>query len=284
MSKSRKRRRRPQQQSARQKRDRGRRPVRMEIAAVDAQAFIDKRVEHGARLVDGNRELFDKAETFWRINAAEDLVSELSVECQEFMAFASRNAGRAVEVLDRSGGGDDHHLSTALKKYVEDTGQALKEIDNRLRMRGSSLSALFPELPDDLWRDLIARRAVIAHRLLSIDDKRVHKEADRDFRDLYGLIRRIEFAPVIINMKTGAPPGLHLKGSVLRELPVVRPGQQPQIGDALIVVFEVAEGFRAFRLGRTNDDTLAIATSHPGEFNISLHKVQLEGDGPSSVA
>ncbi|MYB15452.1 MAG: hypothetical protein F4X41_00230 [Chloroflexi bacterium] len=278
MSKSRDRRRRQKRQSARQGRHRKQDRPRGEIRTVDAQEFINKRIEHGARLVDDSRELVDEAEIIWSINPGEDLVSQLCVECLEFMNLAARNSGRAVELLEDPRTEGDHHRSTALKKYVEDTGQALKEIDNRLKVRGSSLIALFPELPKEIWRDLLARRNVIAHRILSVDDKRVREEAGRYFRDLYRLVRRIEFSPVMVNLKTGLIPGPQFKGSVLLDLPLVAPGMQPKLGEALIVVYETEKGVLALRFGRTNANTLAIASSIPGEFDFKLYKVQFGGD------
>ena len=91
---------------------------------------------------------------------------------------------------------------TALKKYVEDTCAALKEVDNTLEKNNSSLSQLFYEIPQGTseselsWRSLIGRRDVIAHQLLTVNGERVYYEAKRDFDSLYQLLTRIYFSPI----------------------------------------------------------------------------------------
>ena len=80
-------------------------------------------------------------------------IAEPCVEMSEFMAAAARSAVAGVEVLDRLNTEDDPHLVAALKRYVEETGQALKEVDNRLKKLHSGLNELFPEIPS--WKSLI---------------------------------------------------------------------------------------------------------------------------------
>ena len=97
----------------------------------------------------------------------------------------------------------------ALKKYVEDTCEAIKQVDNELKGNGSSLETLLFEIPGESdnqvsWRNLIGRRDVIAHRLLTVDDERVYREAERDFCLLVELISRVYFVPI----KPGFPISL----------------------------------------------------------------------------
>ena len=103
--------------------------------------------------------------------------------------------------MDGTEGARDPDLAIALRKYVEDTCEAVKQVDNALRKRGSSLGTLLFEVPDRAqgemsWRDLVARRDVMAHRLLTVDDKRVRREAHRDFGRLHEMLSRVYFVPV----------------------------------------------------------------------------------------
>ena len=96
------------------------------------------------------------------------------------MASAARNCRSALDVTARMGSMDgtkDPDLLTALKKYVENTCEAIKQVDNRLKREGSSLAQVLFEIPeasvgDVSWRELIGRRDVLAHQLLTIDDER----------------------------------------------------------------------------------------------------------------
>ena len=80
------------------------------------------------------------------------------------MASAARNCKSALRVIARLHGSDalkDPDLLTALKKYVEDTCEAIKEVDNTLKRNKSSLTSLLFEIPDKTagheasWRNLI---------------------------------------------------------------------------------------------------------------------------------
>lgn len=44
--------------------------------------------------------------------------------------------------MDRTQGARDPDLATALKKYLEDTCEAIKQVDNALRKSGSDLATL----------------------------------------------------------------------------------------------------------------------------------------------
>ena len=73
------------------------------------------------------------------------LIAYPCVEISEFMAAAARSAVDGVEILDRLNTGEDPQLVAGLKRSVEDTGQSLKEVDNRLKKLHSGLNELFSE-------------------------------------------------------------------------------------------------------------------------------------------
>ena len=159
-------------------------------------------VGHGATEVE-IPELFKQSQVIWQLAEGVE-VSETCVALEEFMSNAARNAQSAINVIARMEGNEDHDLVAAMKKYVEDTGQSIKEVDDRLKEKESSLSALFSEIPDESedevsWRNLIGRRNVIAHKLLSVDNKQVYEEAKRDFASLHQLLSNIYFVPTITN-------------------------------------------------------------------------------------
>ena len=60
------------------------------------------------------------------------------------MLSAARTCRRAQRIMDRMRRGEgrkDSDLMTALKKYVEDTCGAIKEVDNGLKRNGSRTMA-----------------------------------------------------------------------------------------------------------------------------------------------
>ena len=245
------------------------------LIRVNASSFIAKRERRGAKRVEVD-ELMEQSEIVFQISE-NDIVSELCIECMEFMASASRNAAAAVDVLERLDESMDPHLLAALRKYVEDTGLALKEVDNRLKNRRSSLTDLFPEFSDNsadvaTWRSLIGRRDVIAHRILSVDDMRVREEANRDFKTLYSLLRNINFVPTMIDWDSGRIFAIRLRAEVLRRLPAVDPGSKPQeIGTSVILVCEdIKHGLLTFRVARSPQDTLLFASTRVGSVRITV--------------
>lgn len=249
------------------------------LVSVDARQWMAKREERGAEIVDMDAALVRSTVGF--SISSNDVISDLCVECTEFMGSAVRNAAEAVDVLDRRELDDDPHLMTALKKYVEDTGEALKQVDDRLKKRSSSLEDMFPDLPADAkdtatWRDLIGRRAVIAHKILTLDASRVRDEADRDFRSLLSLLRNINFVPALTDCQNGRLFAVQLRGTEIKRLPPIAPGSDAttELGSSLILVCEdVNFGMVTFRLARSPENRLLVASSVAGTFNISLHRL-----------
>ena len=135
----------------------------LSTTTTDSASWLAKRERCGATRVEMD-EMYKDAVVIFPISTSNP-IAEPCVEMSEFMSAAARSAVAGVEVLDRLNTEDDPHLVAALKRYVEDTGQALKEVDNRLKKLRSGLNELFPEIP--LWKSLIGRRDVIAHQILN---------------------------------------------------------------------------------------------------------------------
>ena len=219
--------------------------------------FADMKM-HGARQVEID-ELFRESPVVLQIRA-NDEISETCIHLWEFTLSAVRNSKSALHVIDQlhgSGKPQDRHLLTALKKYVEDTCEAIKEVDNTLKDKDSDLQSLLFEIPDKTphdemsWRNLIARRDVIAHRLLTVDDEKVYREAVRDFGSLHQLMSNVYFVPVKTDWAYDKGFPLALKADVLRNLAPSAHGQIPRTGESLILICEdKIEGFIAFRIGR----------------------------------
>ena len=239
-------------------------------------------VNHGATEVKIS-ELFRESQLIWQIRP-EHAVSETCIRLEEFMASAARNSQRSLSVMERMhglGGFQDHDLLTALKKYVEDTCEAIKVVDNTLKNNGASLESLLFEIPNETsddevsWRNLIGRRDVIAHRLLTVDDDRVYREAIRDFGSLYQLLSKVYFAPMKIDRASGEGLTPLLRAEVLRSLAPSGYGQVPHIGQSLVFVCEdKIKGFQSFRFGRTEDNKLLIGASHaPRRLRLSVYEL-----------
>ena len=244
------------------------------VVEVSGAQFLKDRQRRGAELVDVD-ELEEQAEVVFTILETSE-VSQLCVECMEYMASAARNAAAAVDVLERLYEADDPHLVTALKKYVEDTGEALKKVDNLLGRSSTSLAALFPELPsgDTLattWRELIGRRDVIAHKILSVDDARVRKEAARDFMTLHSLLRNIHFVPTTTDMDRGHGFPFMMRAEVMRRLPTVEAGSNAsELGTAVIFVFEdIQHGPQTLRCARSPENKLLVASTLPSAYRLA---------------
>ena len=218
--------------------------------------------------------MFDDAAVIFPASTSRP-IAEPCVEMYEFISAASRSAAAGVEVLDRLNTEDDPHLVAALKRYVEDTGQALKEIDNRLKKLHSGLNELFPEISS--WKDLISRRDVIAHKILTLDDDKIRKEADRDFRALCQLLSNIHFAPTVIDLEQGIGPEVAIRSNQLRKLAPSEAGQKALVlGGALVVVcLDARKGIVTFRLGRSPNNKVLLGVSHPGEYTFTFSKMSL---------
>ena len=189
----------------------------------DSASWIAERERRGATRVEMD-EMFDDAVVVFPASTGSP-IAEPCIEMYEFMSAATRSAAAGVEVLDRLNTEDDPHLVAALKRYVEDTGQALKEVDNRLKKLHSGLNELFPEISS--WKGLISRRDVIAHRILTLDDDKVREEANRDFRALCQLLSNIHFAPTVIDLEQGIGPQVIARSKELLDLAPSEADQRP---------------------------------------------------------
>ena len=242
--------------------------------------LVTRMIKHGARRLEG-QDFFRQAHLVWQIEADRE-ISEDCVHMEEFMASAARNCKNTVRVISRvHGSGDlkDPDLLTALKKYVEDTCGAVKEVDNTLKRHKSSLTSLLFEVPDTAetevsWRNLIARRDVIAHALLTINDEQVYAEAKRDFASLYPILSNVYFSPVKTDLKAGEGvcPLLFRADAVRDLIPSVH-GQTPRIGEALIFICEDKnDGLFSFRLGRTETNGVLVSASR--DIHLSLYAMK----------
>ena len=245
----------------------------MNAAGDNRKRLVARMVEHGATQV-GMADLMDQAQVVWRIGV-DDCVSETCIHAEELMASAARSCRNALDVMARMEGTRDPDLSAALKKYVEDTCEAIKQVDNALKENGTDLAALLFEVPDRSqgeisWRDLVGRRDVIAHQLLTVDDQRIHREAARDFGSLHELLSRVYFVPVKTDFRVGRAFNLMLKADALRRLSPAEEGRKPTIGESLIFVCEDEKrGFVALRAGRSTGNRILFAGPR-GVYPISI--------------
>ena len=238
--------------------------------------FVSRLVKHGASHVS-IAELVSQGQIIWTIGSDQQ-VSEACLHAEEFMSSAARTCRGARGVLARMRSGDgrnDVDLMTALKKYVEDTCGAIKEVDNELKRNGSSLDKLLFEIPgesDDRvsWRNLIGRRDVIAHQLLTVDDERVFREAKRDFGSLEELISRVYFAPIKTEFRAGKGASPLMRMEAIKKLIPVVGGERPRIGTSVVFVFEdVVDGFVCLRMGRTKMNKVTLATPRAMYFSVA---------------
>ena len=241
--------------------------------------LLEKLRRHGAQHVDLPH-MWRDGVVVWRIGADEE-ISETAIHLEEFSSSAARNAASALRVLERIGpasGARDPDLMTALKKYVEDTCEAIKVVDNGLKATGTSLAKLLFEVPGQAedsemsWRNLIGRREVIAHKLLTVNDNKMFEEALRDFGKLHQLLSRVYFVPTKTDLAKEKLFSPYIKAEIVRTLNPSKPGTTPSIGDSLIFVFEDAkEGFHALRVGRSEENKLLLALSTaPRRLHISV--------------
>ena len=251
----------------------------------DRTRMIRRIVRHGAKVVPPS-ELMEASEIVWRIGP-EDEVSETCIRLEEFSASATRNAQSALRVMDRMEGSvglDDRDLLTALKKYVEDAGLAIKELDNTLRGKESSLESLLFEIPNEgsedevSWRSLIGRRDVIAHQLLTVDDERVYQEARRDFGRLSQLVSKVYFVPTKTDLKSRKWFPILMRTSALENLSPSTAGLRPDIGQCLIFIYEdKLGGFLSLRIGRSENNKITLASSYlPPAVSLSIDELVRE--------
>lgn len=237
----------------------------------DSATWLARRERHGATRVEMD-EMFEDAVVIFSVSTNKP-IAEPCVEMSEFIAAAARSAVEGVKVLDRLNTEDDPHLVAALKRYVEETGEALKNVDCRLKKLHSGLNELFPEISS--WKSLIGRRDVIAHQILTLDDNRIREEADRDFRALCQLLSNIHFAPTFIDIEQGIGPEVCVRSDLLRQLAPSEAGQEGFApgGAVVIVCLDARKGIVAFRFGRGPDNQALLAASHPGEYRFTVSKV-----------
>ena len=244
--------------------------------ATNVERLVSRLARHGALRVSMS-ELLAEGQIIWTIGRDQE-VSKACVHAEEFMSSAARNCRQANALIARMSDGEarkDPVLMTALKKYVEDSCSAIKEVDDELKRNGSSLETLLFEIPGESdgqisWRGLIGRRDVIAHQLLTVDDNRVYREAERDFGLLHQLISRVYFAPIKTDLHSGPSPQPLIQTKVLKNLTAVKRGEPPRIGNSIVLIFEdAADGFVWVRMGRTEKNKVALATSRPMQFAVA---------------
>ena len=243
---------------------------------VNAQRFVSKLVRHGASQVS-IAELVAQGQIIWAIGP-DQVLSGTCIRAEEFMLSAARSSRQARGIMARMKRGEgrkDADLMTALKKYVEDTCGAIKEVDNVLKRKGSSLETLLFEIPGQSadqvsWRNLIGRRDVIAHKLLTVDDERVYREAERDFGSLEELISRVYFVPITTDFRAGRGAQPLMRMEVLHKLTPAVAGERPRIGTSIVFVFEdLVDGFVCLRMGRTEGNKIVLAAPRAMYFSIA---------------
>ena len=237
---------------------------KMRTITTDTATWLAKRERHGATRVDMD-EMYQDAVVNFPISTNKT-IAEPCVEMSEFIAAAARSAVNAVEVLDRLNTEDDPHLVAALKRYVEDTGQALKEVDNRLKKLHSGSERAVP-------RDSIVEKSHSSSRC----DRTQNTHSRRRQRSgrkrtvttgkLCQLLSNIHFAPTIIDLEQGVGPKVRysLQFSCERLAPSAA-GQDGFVpGGALVIVcLDARKGIVTFRLGRGPDNQALLAMSHAG--------------------
>ena len=261
--------------------------------ATQVERLVSRLARHGALRVS-MRELLTEGQIIWTIGQDQEL-SAACVHAEEFMSSAARDCRQANALIARMRAGQarkDPVFMTALKKYVQDACAAIKEVDDELKRNGSSLEALLFEIPGESgdrisWRGLIGRRDVIAHQLLTVDDNRIYREAERDFGLLHQLISAVYFAPIKTDLRSSPSPQPLIQTKVLKNLTPVEPGEPPRIGNSLVLIFEDAtDGFVWVRVGRTHNNKVALATSRPMQFAVAgVNRIDAATDdqGPSEA-
>ncbi|MCY4090933.1 MAG: DUF86 domain-containing protein [Caldilineaceae bacterium] len=236
--------------------------------------------ERGAEEVT-HSELLERSQVIQSIGP-DDEISLICIQLEQLIASAARNAGKAIRVIDRirgTGSFRDDDLLTALKKYVEDTCEAIRIVDNKLKDNDSSLDSLFAEVPSETtedsmsWRNLIGRRNIIAHNLFTLDDERIYRDALRDFEALHQLLSRIHFVPTVTDLASGEGFSPAIKIDTITDLRPSRVGETPEIGNSLIIACQDKhQGFLAVKFGRTATNRALFATSRAlSNLRLSFH-------------
>ena len=201
-----------------------------------------------------------------------DEASDICAQSQDRLLIAARNCREALDLMASMNGPDNRHLVTALKKYVEDTCEAIKQIDNLLKVKGTSLKKILVEIPGKSkgglsWRSIIGLRDVLVHKL-TVDNTRFYREASQSCAPLYDLLARVYFAPV----KTDVTAGESLVSPSIKREALVNlvpygdnEERTPEIAKTLVFICEDRSGeFLFFRLGRTTNPKQLLMWGPPG--------------------
>ena len=106
--------------------------------------------------------------------------------------------------------------------------------------------------------------------MLTVDDERVYREAERDFGLLVELISRVYFVPIKTDFGAGRSLEPLIRGEVVASLPPTAKGERPQIGTCLVFVYEdVVDGFVCLRMGRTETNTIMFAPHRAMYFGVA---------------
>lgn len=238
--------------------------------------LIVRRVKKSASQI-GMAHLMTLAQVVWCIKD-DDTVSDTCIHAEELLAGGARSCHSLLDVMtrmDSTDGVEDSDLAAALRKYVEDTCEAIKQADNVLNKRGTGLAMLLAEVPDRLqvvmsWRDLIGRLDVIAHRLLTVDDQRIRREAVRDFGLLHEMLSRVYFVPTKTNLKISKGFNPMFKAGTVRRFSPAKPDSQPTIGRSLVFICEDEKsGFAAFQFSCTASNRVRFTGRH-GVYQTSI--------------
>lgn len=126
-------------------------------------------------------------------------------------------------------------------------------------------------------RDLVGRRDVIAHNLLTVDDQKVRREAQRDFGTLLEMLSRVYFVPVKSDSDAGRYVDFAIRGDALGRLSPAEPGSKVAIGQSLVFVYEdERHGFGTYRWGRGANNKILISGPH-GRHRISVTHFRRDG-------
>lgn len=240
--------------------------------------LISEMLRHGAQQVE-TQDLLRESVLVWSISEG-TTVSRINIRLDELMSSAARNCKSALDVIKRIDTlhpVQDPDLFAALKKYVEDTCEAIKVADNELRDRQSGLADLLQEYSggsthsDATWKNLIGRRDVIAHQILTVDEQRVYDETKRDFHSLYSLISRVYFVPTKTDLDNEVGFQPLFRTELIKDLTPAKVGESMRPGNSLIFICDDAtHGFLSLKMGKTENNLALIAASKPIKLSLSV--------------